>query len=702
MAKRFPLERLRNIGIMAHIDAGKTTTTERVLYYTGRTHKIGEVHDGNATTDWMVQEQERGITITSAATTCEWNNHRINIIDTPGHIDFTIEVERSLRVLDGAVAVLCAVGAVQPQTETVWRQANKYRVPRIAFVNKMDRVGADFDHVVSQIEERLGAAALPVQMPIGAEDNFEGQIDLVRGLAFRYDADTLGADVIEGPIPAEYAEAAAAARERLVERLADVDDVIAEAFLEETEITEEMIHAALRRGCISLSLVPVLCGSAFKNKGVQSLLDAVTNYLPSPLDVPAVTGLKPGAVAMADEGDYEITSADEITREADPNAPFSALAFKIVNDPFVGQLTYFRVYSGSLEKGAYVYNPLKGKRERMSKLVQMHANKRDDIDSVSAGDIAAAVGLRLTTTGDTLCDEKDPIVLERITFPEPVIAISIEPKTQADQDKLGLSLQKLAVEDPSFRVRIDDETGQTLISGMGELHLEIIVDRLLREFKVDAAVGKPMVSYRETVRAAFRSDGKFIRQSAGKGQYGHVVLEVEPKGRGEGITFESAIEAGVIPKEYIPAVERGARDAADAGIATGYEMVDVHIRLVDGSFHDQDSNEMAFRIAASIAFRDGARDSGILVLEPIFNVAVEVPEEYMGDVIGDLNRRRGQITEMGDAQGVKTVGAMVPLAAMFGYANDLRSVSQGRASFSMEFDHYDALPSALQAEMTSL
>jgi elongation factor G len=686
---------------MAHIDAGKTTTTERILFYTGRTHKIGEVHEGTATMDWMVQEQQRGITITSAATTCEWGGHRINIIDTPGHVDFTIEVERSLRVLDGAVAVFCAVGAVQPQSETVWRQANKYGVPRIAFVNKMDRTGADFDRVLEELREKLAANPVAVHLPIGAEDVFEGQIDLVRMEALTYDSESLGAQVIRGAIPDALADAANAAREAMIEAIANVDEALAEVWLEGGEISEEMIVASLRRGCLAQTLIPVLCGTAFKNKGVQPLLDAVVAYLPSPLDVPPVQGLRPSAVEEAERSGREFGDDDIDTRPADPDAPFSALAFKIATDPYVGQLTYFRVYSGSLDKGAYVMNPIKGKRERMGRIVQMHANKREEIERVTAGDIAAAVGLRLTTTGDTLCDEKHPIILERMLFPEPVIAIAIEPKTKADEDKLSTSLQKLAVEDPSFQVRVNEETGQTLISGMGELHLEIIVDRLLREFGVEANVGTPQVSYRETAAGPSTARGQFIRQSGGKGQYGDVVLEVQPLERGAGITFESRIAGGVIPKEFIPAVERGVREAAQAGPLTSYPVVDVGITLVDGSFHDVDSSEMAFQIAGSIGFREALLAGGVSILEPIFDVEVTVPEEYMGDVIGDLNRRRGQVIEMTEQAGAKVVRAHVPLAAMFGYATDLRSMSQGRASYSMEFDHYAAVPPHLQQELSA-
>ncbi len=686
---------------MAHIDAGKTTTTERVLYYSGRIHKIGEVHDGAATTDWMPQEQERGITITSAATTCEWADHRINIIDTPGHVDFTIEVERSLRVLDGAVAVFCAVGAVQPQSETVWRQANKYAVPRVAFVNKMDRIGADFPRCVEDIREKLAANPVAIHLPLGAEERFEGQIDLVRMREVTYGSETLGAEVIDGEIRAELLEDAQAAREAMIEALADTNDEIAELYLEGEDISEDILRAAIRQGCINLELVPVLCGSAFKNKGVQPLLDAVVAYLPSPLDVPPVTGFKPEAVADADETGRELTEADADARPADPDAPFAALAFKIATDPYVGQLTYFRVYSGSLEKGAHVLNPKKGKRERMGRLLQMHANKREDVERVEAGDIAAAVGLRLTTTGDTLCDQKQPIVLERIVFPDPVIAIAIEPKTKADQDKLSLSLEKLALEDPSFQVRVDPETGQTLISGMGELHLEIIVDRLGREFKVGANIGKPQVAYRETLAGPITIRRQFIRQSGGKGQYGDVELQLKPLERGAGIVFENATSGGVIPAEFISAVESGVRQAADAGILTGYSCVDISARLVGGSFHDVDSSDMAFKIAGSMAFRDGCLEAGVQILEPIFDVEVTVPEEYMGDVIGDLNRRRGNVTEMTDQAGAKVIRAHVPLAEMVGYATDSRSLSKGRADHTMEFDHYAPCPRALQEELAS-
>jgi len=672
---------------MAHIDAGKTTTTERILYYTGRTHKLGEVHEGSATMDWMEQEQERGITITAAATTCFWDDHQINIIDTPGHVDFTIEVERSLRVLDGAIAVFCAVGAVQPQSETVWRQADRYRVPRIAFVNKLDRVGADFGHVLHEMRERLGAKPVALQLPIGSEDSFEGQIDLVRMQALTYDSETLGASVSVQEIPEAYRTAADEARERLIESVADVDDEIATAYLEGETISEETIVRAIRRGCLSLTLVPVLCGSAFKNKGVQPLLDAVVSFLPAPTDVDAVEG-----VGIEDASVVE-------TRPADPAAPFAALAFKITNDPFVGQLTYFRVYSGKISKGEFAFNPLKGKKERLGRLVRMHANKREDVEEVSAGDIAAAVGLKWTTTGDTLCDASKPILLERMVFPDPVISIAIEPKTKADQEKLSTSLQKLAIEDPSFRIRVDAETGQTLISGMGELHLEIIVDRLTREYRVEANVGRPQVSYRETIQSQVRSEGTFVRQTSGKGQFGHVVMDLWPNETGHGVTFENALPDGLIPVEFHAAIELGARETIENGVLTGFPMVDVGVRLVDGSAHDVDSSEIAFRIAASMAVRDGARKAGIQLLEPIFEVEVLVPEEYMGDVIGDLNRRRGQVTEMVEQHGIKVVRAMVPLAEMFGYSTDVRSVTQGRASYSMEFDHYENVPRALQERL---
>ncbi len=688
MARKVPLERTRNIGIMAHIDAGKTTTTERILYYTGMTYKIGEVHEGTATMDWMVQEQERGITITSAATTCFWRDHRINIIDTPGHVDFTIEVERSLRVLDGAVAVFCGVGGVEPQSETVWRQADKYRVPRIAFVNKMDRVGADFGRVVTQIRERLGAKAIPLQLPLGAEENFRGVIDLVGMRAIVWDDESLGARFHSEEIPEELLPAAEAAREVVLEAAADCDEALMERYLGGEAISEEEIKRALRSGTLAMQIVPVLCGSAFKNKGVQPLLDAVVEYLPSPLDIPPVEGVNP------------VTGEVE-TREASDDAPFAALAFKIMTDPFVGSLTFFRVYSGRVESGSYVFNSTKGKKERIGRLLKMHANKREEIKEVFAGEIAAAVGLRDTTTGDTLCDESRPIVLESIEFPEPVISVAIEPKTKADQEKLGISLQKLAAEDPSFRVSTDKETGQTILSGMGELHLEIIVDRLLREFKVDANVGKPQVAYRETVRRAAEFEYKHVRQTGGRGQYGHVVLRVEPLGRGKGFEFVDAIKGGVVPREYIPAVEKGVVEAAERGVLAGYPIVDVKVTLLDGSYHEVDSSELAFKIAASIAFQEAAKRADPVILEPIMLVEVVVPEEFAGAVFGDLNSRRGRIQGMDARGGAQVIRAHVPLAEMFGYATDLRSMSQGRATYTMQFSHYEPVPQAISEEITA-
>jgi len=688
MARKIPLARTRNIGIMAHIDAGKTTTTERILYYTGVTYKIGEVHEGTATMDWMVQEQERGITITSAATTCFWRDHRINIIDTPGHVDFTIEVERSLRVLDGAVAVFCAVGGVEPQSETVWRQADKYRVPRIAFVNKMDRVGADFWSVVRQIRDRLGANAVPVQLPCGVEESFVGVVDLVAMKAIVWDDDSLGARYRSQEIPDHLRAQAEEARERLLEAAADVDDHVMAQYLEGAPISEEELRAALRKGALSMKLVPVLCGSAFRNKGVQPLLDAVVDYLPSPTDIPAIEGVNP----VTGETEKRIPADEE---------PFSALAFKIMTDPFVGSLTFFRVYSGIMESGSYVFNSTKGKKERIGRLLRMHANKREEIKEVYAGDIAAAVGLRDTTTGDTLCDEAHPIVLESIEFPEPVISIAIEPKTKADQEKLSISLQKLAMEDPSFRVTTDKESGQTIISGMGELHLEIIVDRLLREFKVDASVGKPQVAYRETIRKASEYEYKHVRQTGGRGQYGHVVLRVEPMGRGKGFEFVDAIKGGVVPREYIPAVEKGVREAMERGILAGYPLVDVRVTLLDGSYHEVDSSEIAFKIAASIAFQEACKRADPVLLEPIMMVEVVVPEEFAGAVFGDLNGRRGKIQGMEMRGGVQVIRATVPLAEMFGYATDLRSMTQGRATYTMQFSHYEPVPHAISQELTA-
>jgi elongation factor G len=679
MPRSVPLDRTRNIGIMAHIDAGKTTTTERILYYTGINYKIGEVHEGTATMDWMVQEQERGITITSAATTCLWRDHRVNIIDTPGHVDFTIEVERSLRVLDGAVGVFCSVGGVEPQTETVWRQADKYQVPRIAFVNKMDRLGADFFRVVQMIKDRLGARAVPLQLPIGAEDKFIGVIDLVRMKAIVWEDESLGAKFRDEAIPEELASAAAECREKLIEAAADSDETIMEKYLEGHEISQAELTKAIRSATLAIKIIPVLCGSAFRNKGVQPLLDAVIEYLPSPLDIPPVKGIDPDTQA-----------SDE--RPAKDDAPFSALAFKIMTDPFVGTLSFFRVYSGSLSAGASVYNSTKGKRERIGRLLKMHANKREEIKEVYAGDIAAGVGLRTATTGDTLCDENDPIILESIEFPEPVISIAIEPKSKADQEKLGLSLQKLAAEDPSFRVRTDEETGQTIISGMGELHLEIIVDRLLREFNVGANVGKPQVAYKETVRKPVEQQGKFIRQTGGRGQYGDVWIKLEPQQPGAGFEFVDAIKGGSIPREYIPAVEKGVKEATENGALAGYPMVDVKVTLFDGSYHDVDSSEIAFKIAGSMAFKEAARKASPVLLEPIMSVEVVVPEDFMGDVIGDLNSRRGKVLGMDTRPAAQAIDARVPLAQMFGYATDLRSMTQGRATYTMQFSHYEPVP----------
>jgi elongation factor G len=679
MPRSVPLDRTRNIGIMAHIDAGKTTTTERILYYTGINYKIGEVHEGTATMDWMVQEQERGITITSAATTCLWRDHRVNIIDTPGHVDFTIEVERSLRVLDGAVGVFCSVGGVEPQTETVWRQADKYQVPRIAFVNKMDRLGADFFRVVQMIKDRLGARAVPLQLPIGAEDKFIGVIDLVRMKAIVWEDESLGAKFRDEAIPEELASAAAEYREKLIEAAADSDETIMEKYLEGHEISEAELTKAIRSATLAIKIIPVLCGSAFRNKGVQPLLDAVVAYLPSPLDIPPVKGIDPDS-----------QSPDE--RPAKDDAPFSALAFKIMTDPFVGTLSFFRVYSGSLTAGSSVYNSTKGKRERVGRLLKMHANKREEIKEVYAGDIAAGVGLRTATTGDTLCDENDPIILESIEFPEPVISIAIEPKSKADQEKLGLSLQKLAAEDPSFRVRTDEETGQTIISGMGELHLEIIVDRLLREFNVGANVGKPQVAYKETVRKPVEQQGKFIRQTGGRGQYGDVWIKLEPQQPGAGFEFVDAIKGGSIPREYIPAVEKGVKEATENGALAGYPMVDVKVTLFDGSYHDVDSSEIAFKIAGSMAFKEAARKASPVLLEPIMSVEVVVPEDFMGDVIGDLNSRRGKVLGMDTRPAAQAIDARVPLAQMFGYATDLRSMTQGRATYTMQFSHYEPVP----------
>lgn len=679
MARQTPLERTRNIGIMAHIDAGKTTTTERILYYTGVSHKIGEVHEGAATMDWMEQERERGITITAAATTCFWRDHRINIIDTPGHVDFTIEVERSLRVLDGAVAVFDSVQGVEPQSETVWRQADKYRVPRIAFMNKMDRVGADFYASVQSIIDRLGANPVPIQIPIGREAEFRGTIDLVKMKAFYYDDETLGAKYEVREIPANLLEQAQQYREKMLEAVAEHDEQVLEKYLNGQPLTEEEIIRAIRAGAVTMKAVPVLCGSAFKNKGVQQLLDAVVEYLPSPLDIPPVAGVDPN-------------SGKELTRRTADDEAFSALAFKIMTDPFAGQLTFFRVYSGMLKTGTAVLNQTKGTKERVGRLLKMHANKREEIDTVYAGDIAAAVGLRSAGTGDTLCDEKQPILLEVMKFPEPVIAMAIEPKTKPDQEKLGFSLQKLAQEDPSFRVKTDEETGQTIISGMGELHLEIIVDRLLREFKVEANVGKPEVAYRETIKRQAEAEGKYIKQTGGRGQYGHVVMTVEPSEPGKGLEFVNKIVGGAVPKEYIPAIEKGVRERMETGVLAGYPMRDVRVTVIDGSYHDVDSSEMAFKIAASMGFQEACRKADAVLLEPIMKVEVLVPQEFMGDVIGNLNGRRGKVQGIKVRAGSQAIEAAVPLAEMFGYATDLRSRTQGRATYSMEFDRYDQVP----------
>jgi len=679
---RLPLEKTRNIGIMAHIDAGKTTTTERILYYTGVTYKIGEVHEGTAVMDWMVQEQERGITITSAATTCFWKDHRINIIDTPGHVDFTIEVERSLRVLDGAVAAFDSVAGVEPQSETVWRQANKYGVPRIAFMNKMDRVGADFFMSVKSMVDRLGANPVPIQIPIGAEDKFRGSIDLVRMKAIYFDDETLGAKYVEDTIPDGLVPQAREYREKMLEALSDVDEGIMEKFLGGEKINEEEIMRALRKGTIELRLTPVICGSAFKNKGVQLLLDSIVDYLPSPLDVPPVIGINP-------------SDDSEVVRKANNDEPFSALAFKVMTDPFVGQLTFIRVYSGVLSAGSYIYNSTKDTKERVGRLLRMHANKREETKEVAAGDIVAAVGLKNTLTGDTLCDEKHPVILESIEFPEPVISVAIEPKTKADQEKLSQSLAKLAQEDPSFRVSFNEETGQTIIAGMGELHLEIIVDRLLREFKVGANVGKPQVAYKETIRTASKAEGKFVRQSGGRGQYGHVYIELEPAEAGKGFEFVNKIVGGTIPREYVPAVEKGVKEAMDTGVLAGYPVVDVKAVLYDGSYHEVDSSEMAFKIAGSMAFKEAAKKAKPVILEPIMSVEVVTPEEYMGDVMGDLNSRRGKIQSMEKRGNAQVIRAEVPLSEMFGYATDLRSKTQGRATYTMQFAHYEDVPKGI-------
>jgi elongation factor G len=679
VARQYPIERTRNIGIMAHIDAGKTTTTERILYYTGVSHKMGEVHDGAATMDWMEQERERGITITSAATTCFWRDYRINIIDTPGHVDFTIEVERSLRVLDGAVTVFDSVQGVEPQSETVWRQADKYRVPRIAFMNKMDRIGADFYASVQSMVDRLGATPVPVQLPVGREADYRGSVDLIKMKAYLYDDESLGAKYQVAEIPADMAELCKKYRDKMIESVAEFDEQAMEKYLNGDSLTEEEVMRAVRAGAIAMKVTPVLCGSAFKNKGVQQVLDAVVDFLPSPLDVPAVTGSEP-------------SSQKELRRQVSDEEPFSALAFKIMTDPFAGQLTYFRVYSGTLKTGTFVTNVTKGSRDRIGRLLKMHANKREDIDAVYAGDIAAAVGLKNATTGDTLSDEDHPILLEKMKFPEPVIAMAIEPKTKQDQEKLGFSLQKLVQEDPSFRVRTDEETAQTIISGMGELHLEIIVDRLLREFKVEAKVGKPEVAFRESIRRAAEAEGKYIKQTGGRGQYGHCYLTVEPSEPGAGLEFVNKTVGGAIPREYIPAIEKGVKERMESGVLAGYPMRDVRVTVTDGSYHDVDSNEMAFKIAGSMAFQDACRHADPVLLEPIMKIEVLVPQEYMGDVIGNLNGRRGKIQGIKVRAGSQAIEAAVPLSEMFGYATDLRSRTQGRATYSMEFERYEPVP----------
>ena len=687
MARKFSLEKTRNIGIMAHIDAGKTTTTERILFYTGRTHKLGEVHDGAATMDWMVQEQERGITITSAATTCEWANHKINIIDTPGHVDFTVEVERSLRVLDGAVAVFAAKSGVEPQSETVWRQAEKYGVPRIAYVNKMDTIGADFFRVVDMMKDRLAANAVPIQIPIGQEDQFKGMIDLLAMEAIVF-TDDLGKTSENTQIPEELKETAELYRQNLIDAAAEVDDELMMKYLEGEEITTAEIIAAIRKGTIACKMTPVICGSSYKNKGVQALLDAVVAYMPAPIDVPAIQGINP------DTGEADC-------RESSDEEPFSALAFKIMTDPYVGRLTFFRVYSGKMSSGSYVYNSTKDKKERVGRVLQMHANHRDEIEEVVAGDIAAGVGFKDTTTGDTLCDEKKPIILESMIFPDPVISVAIEPQTKADQERMSTALGRLTEEDPTFRMYTDQETGQTIISGMGELHLEIIVDRLQREFKVGCNVGNPQVAYRETIRNAVEAEGKFVRQSGGRGQYGHCWLRIEPQEPGGGFVFENKVVGGSVPREFIGPIEAGVKEAMESGVVAGYPVVDVKVTVFDGSYHDVDSSEMAFKIAGSMGFKEGARKAQPVLLEPYMKVEVTIPEEYMGDIIGDLNSRRGRIEGMEAVSGSQVVRAQVPLSSMFGYATDMRSKTQGRGNYSMEFDHYEEVPKSIAEEVAN-
>ncbi|WP_293651601.1 elongation factor G [uncultured Campylobacter sp.] len=685
MSRKTPLNMVRNIGIAAHIDAGKTTTSERILFFTGMSHKIGEVHDGAATMDWMEQEKERGITITSAATTCFWKNHQINLIDTPGHVDFTIEVERSMRVLDGAVAVFCAVGGVQPQSETVWRQANKYRVPRMVFVNKMDRIGANFYNVEEQIKNRLKANPVPIQIPIGAEDEFKGVVDLIKMKAIVWEDDTKPTDYVEKDIPAELQEKANEYRNKMIEAVAETDDALMEKFFGGEELSNEEIKKGLKAGCLAMTIIPMLCGTAFKNKGVQPLLDAVVDYLPAPDEVEAIRG--------------EMEDGSEVIVDSTDDGEFAGLAFKIMTDPFVGQLTFVRVYRGQLESGSYAYNSTKDKKERIGRLLKMHSNKREEIKVLYAGEIGAVVGLKDTLTGDTLASEKDKVILERMDFPEPVISVAVEPKTKADQEKMGIALGKLAQEDPSFRVSTDEESGQTIIAGMGELHLEIIVDRMLREFKVEAEVGQPQVAYRETIKKTVEQEYKYAKQSGGRGQYGHVFLRLEPLEPGSGFEFVNDIKGGVVPKEYIPAVEKGCNEALQSGVLAGYPVEDVKVTLFDGSYHEVDSSEMAFKLAASMGFKEGARKAGAVILEPMMKVEVETPEEYMGDVIGDLNRRRGQISSMDERGGNKIVTAFCPLAEMFGYSTDLRSQTQGRASYSMEFDHYEEVPKNVSDEI---
>jgi len=687
MPRQFSLEKTRNIGIMAHIDAGKTTTTERILFYTGRVHKIGETHEGAATMDWMEQEQERGITITSAATTAQWKGNRINIIDTPGHVDFTVEVERSLRVLDGSVTLFCAKGGVEPQSETVWRQADKYHVPRLAYVNKMDIMGADFYNCVDMIDKRLNANPVPIQLPIGKEDTFQGIIDLVTMKALFY-KDDLGKIIEEGPIPEDMKAEAEEYREKLIEAVAEQDEELMMKYLEGEQLTEEEIRAGIRKATINTKITPILCGSSYRNKGVQQLLDAIIDYLPSPLDIPPIKGVKPD-------------TEEEVERPADDNGPFSALAFKIMTDPYVGKLCFFRVYSGTLNSGSYVLNSTKNKKERIGRILQMHANHREEIDMVYSGDIAAAVGLKDTTTGDTLCSENDPVILESMEFPEPVIQVAVEPKTKAGQEKMAIALQKLAEEDPTFKVSTNQETGQTIIAGMGELHLEIIVDRLMREFKVEANVGNPQVAYKETIRKAVKSEGKFVRQSGGRGQYGHCIIEIEPLEPGSGYEFVNKIVGGAIPKEYIGPVDAGIQEAMNSGVLGGYPVLDVRVTLVDGSYHEVDSSEMAFKIAGSMAFKDGCRKADPVLLEPIMKVEVTVPEEYMGDVMGDINSRRGRIEGMEARNGVQIIRANVPLSEMFGYATVLRSRTQGRGTYSMQMSHYEEVPKSIQEKIVS-